>query len=83
MDDKPPISRRLKIFTIVSGVAFVVPTLAFVATHDLTPANEPGGFGAGYDNMIDGFLYSLIIVPALFCFLEGGLRWRKAARGNK
>ena len=84
MAEKQPIPGWLKVGTILCAVAFVVPVVVFVATHNMYPGNNPGGFGEGYQNMHDALLYGLIIVPAFFGLLIGTASWLVAvARGRK
>src|SRR4029079_12300619 len=70
-NQRPRISRILKALTIICAVLVIVPILVFIATHNMYPGSTPGGFGEGYENMVDLLLYGIVVMPALSGFLLG------------
>ena len=82
-NDLPPIPQGIKIATIASGIAFSVPIIIFLLTHNMHPGPNPGGLGEGYDNMLDALKYSFVVVPAFVIFLITGTAWFIAAVTGK
>jgi hypothetical protein len=81
MDRRVP--KWLHIFRRVSIAAVFFPIGWFVATHDLTPEQEPGGFGEGYDNLLAIILLAPVVILGLFGWgISSLLIWNRRSSGN-
>jgi hypothetical protein len=48
-----PIPKWMYVVLWLSKGLFLGSVVVFVATHDLTPGENPGGFGGGFGNLVD------------------------------
>jgi hypothetical protein len=65
----------LQTVTFICAGGIIFPIIIFVATHKMHPANEPGGFGEGYENLFDLILYGIVVGIASIGLLLCAILW--------